>query len=55
MTWFASVTTQPGGEPPALLTLGVWSTLVMATVFISTLLSYLLPECGPVLRPSGRG
>lgn len=42
MTWFALVTTQPAGEPPALLTLGVWSTLVMATVFVSILLSYLL-------------
>ncbi|SCG68146.1 hypothetical protein [Micromonospora humi] len=42
MTRFALVTTQPAGDPPALLTLGVWSTLVMATVFVGTLLSYLL-------------
>ncbi|MFI5837417.1 hypothetical protein ACIA5A_27445 [Micromonospora sp. NPDC051300] len=42
MTWLASVTAQPAEDPPALLTVAVWSTLVMASVVLATFLSYLL-------------
>ncbi|MGW1057209.1 hypothetical protein [Micromonospora rubida] len=44
MTCYALVAAPPADEPPVLLAAAVWSVAVMAAVFVSTLLAYLLRQ-----------